>query len=89
MYKPWRWYVYIVECLDGSYYTGMTWRVDLRVLQHMFGGGSKYTTKHGFKRLAYYEEYDNLEEARARELQIKGWIREKKEKLIKGEWGRQ
>ncbi len=82
----WRWYVYIIECIDKSYYTGMTWQIDTRWMQHLSGLGSKYTAKHPPKRLAYYEEYDNLEEARLRERQIKGWSRNKKEKLIKGEW---
>lgn len=82
----WKWFVYIIECLDSSFYVGRTWRIDLRVDQHVSGLGSKYTTKHGVKRLAYVEEYDNFEEAKLREEQVKGWTREKKEKLIKGEW---
>ena len=85
----WKWFVYILECLDKSYYVGRTWRVDLRVDQHISGLGSKYTAKHGVKRLAYVEEYENYEEACLREDQLKGWTREKKEKLIKGEWTKQ
>jgi len=88
MYKLWKWYVYIIECKDKSYYTGLTWKTDLRWLQHLSGLGSKYTKKHKPKRIVYLEEYDNLEQARIREKQIKGWTREKKEKLIKGEWGK-
>ncbi|MDP3244873.1 MAG: GIY-YIG nuclease family protein [bacterium] len=89
MKKPaWKWYVYIIECKDNSYYTGMTWRADLRYDQHLSGLGGKYTNEHGVKRLAYLEEFENLAEARQREKQIKGWTREKKEKLIKGEWGK-
>jgi len=82
----WKWYVYIVECEDGSYYTGMTWKPDSRWTQHLSGLGSEYTLKHKPTRIVYLEEYDNLEEARAREKQIKGWTRAKKEKLINGEW---
>ncbi len=82
----WKWYVYILECLDGSYYTGMTWKPSLRLDQHLSGLGGKYTAKHGVKKLAYLEEFENLEEARVREKQIQGWVREKKEKLISGEW---
>lgn len=82
----WKWYVYIIECMDNSYYTGMTWQIDTRWIQHLSGLGSKYTSKHPPKRLAYHEEYDSLEEARLRERQIKGWSRNKKERLIKGEW---
>jgi len=46
------------------------------------------TQKHRPERLVYLEEYDNLEQARRRENQIKGWTRAKKEKLIHGEWGK-
>ena len=50
--------------------------------------GSLYTSKHKPQRVVYLEEYENLDEARRREKQIKGWTRKKKEKLIKGEWGK-
>lgn len=86
--QQWKWYVYILECLDGSYYTGRTWNVGNRGDQHISKLGSEYTKKHGIKRLAYCEEFENFEEASLREKQIKGWTREKKEKLIKGEWGK-
>ncbi len=54
----------------------------------MLGKGSKYTTKHGFKKVVYIEEFENFEETRYREKQIKGWSQEKKKKLINGEWGK-
>jgi len=85
--KKWKWYVYIIECLDGTYYTGCTWSVPARADQHASGLGSKYTGKHGFKKLVYFEEHENIQEARAREKQIKGWSQEKKKKLVAGEWG--
>lgn len=87
--KNWKWYVYILECLDSSYYTGLTWSPSDRFNQHLSRLGGKYTAKHGVKKLAYLEEYQNLEEARLREYQIKGWTREKKEMLIKGKWTKQ
>jgi len=87
MNNNWHWYVYIVECTDGLYYTGMTWNISDRVEQHISGNGSKFTGKHGFKRVAYYEEHNDLDTARYREKQIKDWSREKKMKLINGEWG--
>ena len=87
-FKKWKWYVYIVQCKDDSYYTGSTWSVANREWQHSLGNGSNYTKQHGFKKLVYYEEFENLEEARNREHQIKDWNRKKKEKLIKGEWGK-
>jgi putative endonuclease len=57
-----------------------------RLEQHLSGLGSKYTGKHGVKKLVYYEEHDDLEVARMREKQIKDWSQEKKRKLILGEW---
>lgn len=82
--NTWKWYVYIIECLDGSYYTGLTWRPYLRYEQHVSGLGGKYTSKYGVKRISYIEEHDDLCVARKREIQIKDWNREKKEKLIEG-----
>ncbi|MGB7054380.1 MAG: GIY-YIG nuclease family protein [bacterium] len=84
----WKWYVYIIECDDNTYYTGMTWKPDLRWIQHLSGLGSKYTQKHKPKRIAYLEEYDDFEQARKRERQIKDWRQEKKRKLIEGKWGK-
>ncbi len=84
----WKWYVYIIKCKDESYYTGMTWRADIRWTQHLSGVGSSYTAKHKPQKVVYLEEYENFEEARLRERQIKGWTRKKKEKLIDGEWGK-
>ena len=85
--NSWNWYVYIIECLDGSYYTGCTWNTGNRFDQHLTGLGSKYTGKHGLKRVAYVEQHNDLETALKREKQIKDWSQEKKEKLINGEWG--
>ncbi|MBI5220780.1 MAG: GIY-YIG nuclease family protein [Candidatus Liptonbacteria bacterium] len=86
--SQWKWYVYIIECEDKSYYTGLTWKPDLRWLQHLSGLGSVYTHKHKPRRVVYLEEYENLDQARRREAQIKRWSRVKKEKLINGEWGK-
>jgi len=66
----------------------MTWQPDTRWIQHVSGLGSKYTGKHGVKKLVYLEEYEDLEQARRREKQIKDWSQEKKQKLINGEWGK-
>ncbi|MBN1794084.1 MAG: GIY-YIG nuclease family protein [Candidatus Omnitrophica bacterium] len=86
MSEEWKWYVYILECQDGSYYTGLTWKPDLRYDQHVSGLGGEYTKRHGVKRIAYIEEHTELETARNRERQIKNWNRAKKSKLISGTW---
>lgn len=82
----WKWYVYIVRCLDKSYYTGLTWQPNNRWSQHLSGLGAKYTSKHKPEKVVYLEEYNDLETARRREKQIKGWTRIKKENLINGKW---
>lgn len=89
MKNQWHWFIYIIECLDGSYYTGMTWDPEIRTEQHVSKLGAKYTAKHGFKKLVYLEEYDDFDEARSREKQIHGWTRVKKQKLINREWGKE
>jgi len=79
--KQWHWFVYILECSDGLYYTGVTYNLDGRLEQHRVGKGSKFTAKHGFKELKYFEEFTNLIEARNREIQLKDFSRKKKEAL--------
>ena len=79
--KIWKWYVYIIECIDGLYYTGITWNIEKRLIQHASGFGSKFTSKHGFKELKYFEEFTDLQQARARERQLKDFSRKKKEAL--------
>lgn len=46
-----QWYVYILECQDGSFYTGVTNNLDVRMKAHAEGKGSKYVYKKGFKEL--------------------------------------
>ncbi|KKR47662.1 MAG: hypothetical protein UT84_C0059G0008 [Candidatus Curtissbacteria bacterium GW2011_GWA1_40_16] len=87
--KNWKWYVYIIECLDKTYYTGLTWKPHLRFDQHVSGLGGNYTKKHGVKKLVYVEEHTDLSVARKREQQIKNWNQSKKRKLIRGEWTNQ
>ena len=80
--KKWKWYVYILELKNGLYYTGMTWNPSARFDQHMSGLGSKYTARHGVRRLVYLEEHEDFELARRREIQIKDFSRKKKRVLI-------
>jgi putative endonuclease len=78
-------YMYILECGNGSYYTGSTTNLDLRIAQHNAGEGSNHTKKHLPVRLVYYEEFQRIDEAFYREKQIQGWSRKKKEALINSE----
>ena len=75
-------YCYIVECSDGTYYTGWTTDPERRVLQHNKGVGAKYTSTRRPVKLVYLESQPNRTEAMKRELAIKRMKREQKGKLI-------
>ena len=77
-------YMYILECADGSYYTGSTWELEKRLWEHQNGLGANHTKKHLPVKLVYCESYDRVEDAYQREKQVQGWSRRKKEALIKG-----
>jgi putative endonuclease len=77
-------FVYIVECSDGSLYTGFTINIDRRVLQHNESKlGAKSIKGKLPVRLVYSEDFLTKSEALKREHEIKGWSRVKKQKLIK------
>ena len=75
-------FVYIVECADGSLYTGWAVDVERRVKVHNTGRGARYTRMHRPVKLVYAEEQPDRGAAMKRELEIKGWPREKKLRLI-------
>ncbi len=75
-------YTYILECADGSLYTGYTPDLEKRVETHNAGRGAKYTRGRRPVKLVYSEEYDTKEEAMRREYQIKHLKREEKLALI-------
>lgn len=77
--------MYILECSDGSYYTGSTKDLDLRIQQHQTGFGANHTKKRLPVKLIYYETYPRIDTAFYREKQVQGWSRSKKEALIKGQ----
>ena len=76
--------MYILECADGSYYTGSTNNLERRLQQHQNGKGANYTKKHLPVKLVYFEEFQRIDEAFYREKQVQGWSRKKKEALING-----
>lgn len=75
-------YTYILECKDGTYYTGWTNNLDKRLKDHNDGKGAKYTKARLPVSLIYYEEYETKEEAMRREYAIKQMTRSEKSKLI-------
>jgi putative endonuclease len=79
-------YLYILECSDGSYYTGSTIDLQKRINEHHNGQGTNHTKKRLPIKLVYVEEYLNIATAFEREKQIQGWSRAKKEVLITGDF---
>ncbi len=74
-------YVYMLLCEDGSYYTGYTKDIDSRLKQHKIGTGARYTKLHRPKKLVYTEEFDTIKEAMKRERKIKKLSHKEKNKL--------
>jgi putative endonuclease len=70
--------MYIIECADGSYYTGSTWNLKRRFSQHINGIGSRYTAKHDPVKIAYYEKFSRIDDAFHREKQVQNWSHAKK-----------
>ena len=75
-------YTYIVECKDGTLYTGWTNNLEKRIADHNSGKGAKYTPARKPVTLVYYETFEAKEEAMKREYAIKHMSRKEKEKLI-------
>lgn len=75
-------YTYIVECRDGTLYTGWTNCLEERMKSHNEGKGAKYTRSRLPVRLVYYEVFSNKQEAMKREYAIKQFTRKDKLLLI-------
>jgi len=78
-------WIYILECADGSYYVGSTKNLERRISEHQQGLGAIYTSNRLPVKLVYGEEYDSVADAYAREKQVQGWRRAKREALINGD----
>ena len=77
--------VYIVNCKDDSFYTGVTNNVERRIVEHNSGLDKKsYTYSRRPVKLVYSQEFSDPNEAIRFEKQVKGWSRAKKEALIEG-----
>jgi len=76
-------YIYLLECADGSFYVGCTNNLAKRLKQHNESKwGAHYTKIHRPVALKYSEKFKTLKEARRREVETKGWRRGKKIFLI-------
>lgn len=81
------WFVYIAKAKTGRFYTGITTDPPKRIVDHNNGKGSRFAKDQGPFELVYASSsFPNKSEARKREIQIKGWSRDKKLKLINGDW---
>lgn len=76
------WYLYIIECTDGTLYTGITDDIPRRMEQHNSGKGAKYTRGRGPVILRYQETCGSHSDALRREIQIKRLSRQEKMKLV-------
>lgn len=77
-----KWYVYILQCADGTLYTGITNNLDRRLKAHNAGTASKYTRVRRPVAMVYQEEEESKGEALRRELQIKAMSRQQKKALL-------
>ena len=81
------WYVYLARAKTGRFYIGITTNTEDRIMKHNSGKGSRFAIDQGPFDLVYTSNaFPNKSEARKREIQIKGWSRDKKLKLINGDW---
>ena len=80
---PW---LYLLKCSDGSYYTGTTKDLEIRLGEHQKGIPGSYTFERRPVELVFSEEFPSWPEAMEREIQVKKWSRKKKEALITGNW---
>ncbi len=79
-------WVYILKCADGSYYTGHTDNLEKRIGEHRSGAFGGYTSTRLPVELVFSQDFSSREEALTSERQIKGWSRKKKEAMMRGDW---
>ena len=79
-------WIYILRCADGTYYTGHTDDLERRIGQHQSGDIPGYTHDRRPVELVFSETFTDRIDALERERQVKDWSRKKKEALIRGDW---
>ena len=80
-------YVYILQCSDNSYYTGVTNNLNRRLNEHQEGlSKTSYTYNKRPIKLVFQQTFTDVNQAIAFEKQVKGWSRKKKEAIINNEW---
>jgi putative endonuclease len=82
-----QYFVYILQCSDQSYYTGITNDLERRLFEHETGVNLQcYTYKRRPLQLVFRERFTDVNQAIAFEKQVKGWNRAKKAAIINGKW---
>lgn len=76
-----RYYVYVLLCQDGTFYTGYAKNLKARLSMHEKGKGARYTRTHKPKQLVYTEKFGTIREVMRREKEIKKLGHDEKEKL--------
>lgn len=79
-------YIYILKCADGTYYTGHTDNLEKRIAEHKHGTHSGYTSTRLPIKVVYAEECASRAEALEAERKIKTWGKRKKEALASRGW---
>lgn len=77
-----RYYVYVLLCTDGSYYTGYSSNPAHRLAEHLKGRGARYTRMHKPSKIVYLKRLKTQREAMLRERQIKRLTHEEKRRMI-------
>lgn len=77
-------HLYILRCVDGSFYVGSTIDLQRRITQHSHGEGAAYTRRRLPVALVYQQRFDRIEQAYAAEKQVQNWSRAKRIALIEG-----
>ena len=75
-------FVYMLECADGTFYTGWTNNTEKRLLAHNAGAGARYTRGRLPVKIVYIEEFPGRQEAQSREAAIKALSRQQKKVLV-------
>ena len=80
-------FFYILRCADNSLYCGMTSNLENRIKEHNSKGkkGAKYLRGKKPVKLVYSEEFPDIKTAMNRELEVKSWVKSKKEALVNGD----
>ena len=82
-----RYYVYILLCNDGTYYTGITNNIERRLMEHNFGLNKEcYTFSRRPLKLVFHEAFMDVNQAIFFEKKIKKWSHAKKSAIINGKW---